>query len=178
MLAELAVANAAFSVIKEAVQNGGDIFAAGQKVFDYFNAKSAITKKAQEGGMKSDLEEFMALEQLKKQEQELKEMMIYQGRGGMWDDWLAFQVQAKKKREQEERDARIKKQKRIDAIKTFFMVTLASVMGVVAIGLIVWMILLGTGKAKLPKFSYNDEVTRTVFYTRQTPILETETINV
>jgi len=128
VLAELAIANAAFSVIKETVQNGGDIFAAGQKVFDYFNAKSEIQKKAQASGFKSDLEEFMALEQLKKQEAELKQMMIYQGRGGLWDDWLKFQVDARKKREEEERQARIKRFRRIEALKTFGLVTLLVVM--------------------------------------------------
>ena len=128
MLAELAIANAAFSVIKETIQNGGDILSAGQKLFDYFDSKSAIQKKARDGGMKSDLEEFMALEQLKKQEQELREMMIYQGRGGMWDDWLQFQVEARKRREKEEAEAKLKKQKRIEALKTFGMVTLLVVM--------------------------------------------------
>jgi hypothetical protein len=40
----------------------------------------------------------MALEQLKKQETELREMMQWQGRAGMWQDWLEFQKQAKHKR--------------------------------------------------------------------------------
>jgi hypothetical protein len=106
MLAELAVANAAFAVIKEAVQNSGDIMNAGQALFQYFDSKSVIQKKANEKGGtdRGDLEEFMALEQLKKQEAELKEMMIYQGRGGMWQDWLQFQAEAKKKREEAEKE--------------------------------------------------------------------------
>lgn len=99
MLVELAAANAAFAVIKEAVANAGDLMAAGQKVFEYFDAKSAIQKKANSKGNKSDMEEFMALEQLKKQEVQLKEMMIYQGRAGMWQDWLEFQAQAARNRE-------------------------------------------------------------------------------
>jgi hypothetical protein len=104
MLAELAVANAAFAVIKEAVQNSGDIMNAGQALFDYFDTKSVIQKKANEKGEgKSDLEEFMALEQLKKQEAELKQMMIYQGRAGMWQDWLKFQVEARQRREEAEK---------------------------------------------------------------------------
>ena len=78
--------------------------------------------------MKSDLEEFMALEQLKKQEQELRNMMIYQGRGGMWDDWMQFQVEARKKREAAEAAERLKRQKRIEALKTFGMITLLVVM--------------------------------------------------
>jgi hypothetical protein len=128
MLAEIMLANAAFGAIKETIQNGGDLISAGQKLFDYFDAKSTIQKKAKEGGMKSDLEEFMALEKLKQQEQELKQMMIYQGRGGMWDDWQQFQVDARKKREKAEAQERLKKQKRLEALKTFGMVTLLVVM--------------------------------------------------
>jgi hypothetical protein len=119
MLAELAIANAAFAVIKEAVQNSGDIMNAGQALFDYFDTKSVIQKKANEKGEgKSDLEEFMALEQLKKQEAELKQMMIYQGRAGMWQDWLKFQVEARQRREEAEKErVRLevaKRQKRLE----------------------------------------------------------------
>ena len=124
MLVELAAANAAFAVIKESIANGGDILAAGQSVFSYFNNKAAIQKKAREGGMKSDMEEFMALEQLKQQEAELRNLMIYQGRPGLWDDWLVFQVEARKKREAEEAAERLRKQHMIDAAKTTGMVAL------------------------------------------------------
>jgi hypothetical protein len=95
MLAELAVCNAAFAVIKETVQNGGDIMAAGQKLFDFFENKNAIQKKAASG---NDMEAFAALEQIKNNEAELKRMMVYHGRAGLWDDWLEFQKQAKHKR--------------------------------------------------------------------------------
>jgi preprotein translocase subunit Sss1 len=139
MLAELAIANAAFSVIKETIQNGGDILSAGQSLFNYFDNKAVIQKKAREGGMKSDLEEFMALEQLKKQEAELKQMMIYQGRGGLWDDWMQFQVEARKKREKAEAEAKLKRQKRIEALKTTAMVVLLIAM-LGGIGFIIAMI--------------------------------------
>jgi hypothetical protein len=128
MIAEIMLANAAFGAIKETIQNGGDLISAGQKLFDYFDAKSTIQKKAKEGGMKSDLEEFMALEKLKQQEQELKQMMIYQGRGGMWDDWQQFQVEARKKREKAEAEAKVKRMKRIEALKTAGMVALLIIM--------------------------------------------------
>jgi hypothetical protein len=100
MLAELALANSAFAVIKEAVQNSGDLMAAGQKLFDFFDNKNAIQKKANSG---NDMEAFAALEQIKTQEAELKRMMIYHGRAGLWDDWLKFQKEAKQRREAEER---------------------------------------------------------------------------
>jgi hypothetical protein len=111
MLVELAAANAAFAVIKEAVQNSGDLMNAGQAIFQYFDSKSAIQKKYEDkakNAKTNDIEEFFALEQLKKQEVELREMMQWQGRAGMWTDWLEFQKQAKQKRE-EARKAELRK---------------------------------------------------------------------
>ena len=128
MIAEIMLANAAFGAIKETIQNGGDLLSAGQKLFDYFDAKSTIQKKAREGGMKSDLEEFMALEKLKQQEAELKQMMIYQGRGGMWDDWQQFQSDAKRKREEAERQKVLRKQRIIGRIKDTGMIILVVVL--------------------------------------------------
>jgi len=112
MIAELAAANAAFDVIKQSIQNGKEIYEAGEAVAEYFGLKTEIQKKAHEHGYKSDLQAFMAAEQLKKQEEELKNMMIYQGRGGMWEDWLRFQSDMKKSREEEEKQAKLAKQKR------------------------------------------------------------------
>ena len=114
MLLELAAANAAFAVIKEAVTNSGEILQAGKAVFDYFDNKSKIQEKVVNtpDHKRSDMEEFFALEQLKKQEQELKEMFIYQGRPGLWDDWQRFQVQARQKRETEARELLRQEQER------------------------------------------------------------------
>jgi hypothetical protein len=130
VLAELAVANAAFAVIKEAVANSGDIMAAGDSLFKYFDTKSEIQKKAKASGGsdRGDLEAFMALEKLKKQEEELKEMMIYQGRGGLWTDWLKFQLDAKKKREAAEREKILKRQRLIGRIKDVCMIILVVVL--------------------------------------------------
>lgn len=141
MLVELAAANAAFAVIKEAINNGGDLLSLGQNLFNYFDTKAVIQKKAKEGGMRSDLEEFMALEQLKQQELELRELMIYQGRGGMWDDWLRFQVEARKKREAEEAAERYRRQQIVERIKTTGMVALLiTLLG--GIGFIIAMIII------------------------------------
>ena len=141
MLAELAIANAAFSVIKETVQNGGDIMAAGKSVFDFFDNKTKIAKKATDSG--SDSEAFFALETIKQNEKQLKELFIYQGRGGLWDDWQAFQVEARKKREAEARAIALKKRKRLAAIKNVFTiiaVILLGITGLVAVLGLVWVI--------------------------------------
>lgn len=107
MLAELAAANAAFAVIKTALANGKELSSLGSRVFDYFDSKAKIQQQAAKKGGGSDLEEFMALEQLKLQEEELRERMIYSGRPGMWNDWLKFQaVAARKRREAKDEAAR------------------------------------------------------------------------
>lgn len=112
MLAELAAANAAFAVIKETLSNGRELYEAGEALADYFGLKSELQKKAHEHGYKSDLQAFLALEKLKSYEDELKQMMIWQGRGGLWSDWLDFQKQMKESREEAKRIEDAKKTKR------------------------------------------------------------------
>ena len=105
MLAELAAANAAFAVIKGALANGKELHQLGSRVFDYFDSKAKIQEAATKKGGGSDLQEFMALEQLKQQEEELRERMVYAGRPGMWNDWVKFQAAAARKRREAKEEA-------------------------------------------------------------------------
>lgn len=144
MLAELAIANACFATIKEAVQHSGDLLSAGDALFKFFDSKAELQKKAKasNGSERGDLEAFMALEQIRKNEEELKQMMIYQGRAGLWTDWLKFQLEAKKKREAAEREKVLKRQRLIGRIKDVAMIILIIVLlgglGII-IGAAVWL---------------------------------------
>jgi hypothetical protein len=141
MIAELAIANAAFAVIKETVANGGDIIAAGQHIFKFFDSKSEIAKKANASG--SDSEAFFALEQIKNNEKALQEMFIYQGRAGLWDDWLKFQADAKRKREAEAKAillAKIKRKEKIWAWINGVLIVISVVSGLIFIAMVVWVI--------------------------------------
>jgi hypothetical protein len=111
MLAELAAANAAFAVIKGALANGKELHQLGSRVFDYFDNKAKIQEKATHKGGGSDMAEFMALEQLKQQEEDLRERMVYAGRPGMWEDWVKFQAQAARRR-REAKEAAVREAKR------------------------------------------------------------------
>jgi hypothetical protein len=107
MLLELAACNAAFSVIKEAVQNSGDLMSAGQALFSYFDNEAALQKRLNNKSgstVNTDLEEFAALEQIRTQKAELEELMNYAGRAGLLDDWRMFQAKAAKRREEEKRE--------------------------------------------------------------------------
>ena len=141
MLAELAIANAAFGVIKETIANGGDIMAAGSHIFKFFDSKSELSKKANQSG--SDSEAFFALEQIKQHEAAIQQLFIYQGRPGLWDDWLQFQAEARRKRDAEARAIMLAKLKRKELIWSWIngVIVVASVLtGVVIIGGLIWLI--------------------------------------
>ena len=137
----ISTANAAIGAVKEMIGNGRDLMDCGKELGDYFSAKSEIQKQANPNGSGSDLEAFFALEKLKQQEQELKEMMIYSGRGGMWDDWLQFQAEQKRKRDDHAKQiliAKTKRQKKINDWILGVVVSVAVLSGVGAIGVMFW----------------------------------------
>ena len=91
MLAELAIANAAFKVIKTTLSNGKEIADAGAALGKYFNAEKKINKQVKDG-TGNVMEAFQAQEKLKKNEVDLKFMLNKQRLHG-WVDFLAFKAQ-------------------------------------------------------------------------------------
>jgi hypothetical protein len=145
MLAEIAAANAAFAVIKGALANGKELHQLGSRVFDYFDNKAKIQESVTKKGGGSDLEEFMALERLKQQEEELRERMVYAGRPGMWNDWQKFQAQAaRKRREDAEAAARERKRRaeRLAQLTEYIAIGIASVIlaALITYGIILYML--------------------------------------
>ena len=118
MLAELAAANAAFSVIKQFVSNGKELSGCAKHISDFVFSKEEIEKnlkkKKARGAGGADLDEFMALEQIREKEEELKKIMIYLGRPGLWQDWQQFQAEARKSRRYAEKMAEKRRQELIE----------------------------------------------------------------
>lgn len=142
-IAVISAANSAISTIKEMVGNGQDLMSCGSQLSEYFNAKSEIQKRSQEKGQ-SDLDLFLANEQLKQREEELKNMMIYQGRGGMWSDWLDFQAKQKKARDDAKKAEQAKKLARRKAIKSGFViggVVLLSIGAIAGAGYLLYLLI-------------------------------------
>jgi hypothetical protein len=144
MIAEIAAANAAFAVIKGALANGKELHQLGSRVFDYFDNKAKIQEKATQKGGSSDLEEFMALERLKQQEEELRERMVYAGRPGMWDDWVKFQAMAaRKRREAKEAAAReaLRRKQNLAKLTEYIAIGMATVVlaGLMIYGIVLYM---------------------------------------
>lgn len=137
MLAELAAANAAFSIIKKAVSNGRELSQYAHKIGEIVGAKEALQKKVNKkkaAHKTTDFEEFMALERVKEQEDELKQIMIWSGRPGLWQDWVRFQTDARKAR----RDAEAEAERRIRWWTEVTIVTVCFILGIAALVFFVW----------------------------------------
>jgi hypothetical protein len=86
----------------------------------------------------------MALEQLRQQEEELRERMVYAGRPGMWTDWLKFQAQAARQRreakEEAAREARRRKEQ-LENMAEYIAIGLAVIVlaGLLVGGFIIYM---------------------------------------
>ena len=147
MLAELAAANAAYHVIKQAVTNGNELANYAKHISKWVGAEEDLQKKVEKksnnvfnkilGKEGDDFEEFMALDKIKQQKSELVSYMRLYGRAGLYDDWVAYQAQARKAR----REAIKQRQKEIDRIKeiTAWIVVIVAVWGGAGLGLYLYI---------------------------------------
>ena len=146
MLAELAAANAAFSVIKNFVSNGKELTGCAKQISDFVFSKEQIEKNLKKKKAKgiggNDLEEFMALEQIREKEEELKKMMIYLGRPGLWQDWQAFQAEARKSRRYAEKMAKKQREELIELV-TYIV---GGIFFIVGVGFIIYFAAKWAGK--------------------------------
>ena len=146
MLAELAAANAAFAIIKKCVENGSDLAKAGKAISDFTLNKDAVQKKAQKqgsnlDGSKSDLDEFLALDELKRKEDELRSMMQLYGRANMYPDYVKFCAEARRQRAEAAAEAKRLAIKRQDDILLFIYWAACIGIGVFALGLFVYILM-------------------------------------
>jgi len=129
MLAEIAMANAAFGVIKSAVQNGRDLAQCGKSISDFLNAEDKVKNKA-EGDKNSifkkvmgkdtdDFESFIALDKIKEQRRQLESHMRLYGRPGLYDSWVEYQAQARKARKEAEKQRQKDREEFIEAVSIF-----------------------------------------------------------
>ena len=119
MLEMLMVANSAFAVIKQTLENGKDIASAGNAISRFVGAEEQLQRDLHKkrnsiwtnllGRTDNDLEEFMALEQIRVKNEKLREYMQLYGRAGLWTDYQAYCAEARKARK--EAEAKRKKQR-------------------------------------------------------------------
>ena len=96
-IAAVKIANEAIGAIKEFAGHVQSVGEMGPQLTKLADAKEVIETKAKNG----DMEAFFELEKIKNQEAEIKQMFIYQGRAGLWDDYCTFIATRKKLKENE-----------------------------------------------------------------------------
>lgn len=126
MLEMLIAANSAFAVIKKTIENSGEIINAGAAISNFCAAEDQLRNDLHKkknsiwtnflGKSDSDLEEFMALEQIKQKQDMLREYMQLYGRANLYNDYIVFCSEARKNRKQAALNRRKQKQKIQDTI--------------------------------------------------------------
>jgi len=126
MISELMIANQCFDVLKKTVMNGRDIMSAGKAISKFVQAEEELQARGNAkknsiwrrigGSDGSDLEEFMALEQIAAKKAELRSMMQLYGRGGMYNDFVRFQAEQRKKRQEAIEDQRKRRQRLVHGV--------------------------------------------------------------
>ena len=133
MLEMLMVANSAFAVIKQTLENGKDLSSAGSAIANFVGAEDKLQQDLHKkknslwtnflGKTDNDLEEFMALESIRVKQEKLREYMQLYGRANLYKDYVQFCADARVAR----KEARVKQQKRKDYIKDM---TLKIILGI------------------------------------------------
>jgi len=135
-IAAIKIANEAIGAIKEFAGHVSSVGEMGKDLTKLADAKDELQKSAADG----DMEAFWALEDIKKHEAEVKQMFIYNGRPGLWDDYCNFISNRKTLRENARKREAAKKARRKRLIKDWSIgigVTLAALS---AIGLCVYLL--------------------------------------
>jgi len=143
-IAVVTTANTAIGAVKELLKNGKDITDCAAQLGQYFDAKAEIQRKSgSKQSTGSDLENFLHLEKLRQQEEELKNMLIYQGRANLYQDFLKYAAEAKRNRDEAleaQKKAKIAKRKRNMALLRSMVIVFICVLGLAAVGgFIYWL---------------------------------------
>lgn len=112
-IAAIKIANEAIGAIKEFAGHVESVGQMGKDLTKLADAKAELQKSAADG----DMEAFWALEDIKRHEAEVKQMFIYNGRPGLWEDYVNFIENRKTLRENERKRVEAKKLARRKAIK-------------------------------------------------------------
>jgi len=144
-IAAIKIANEAIGAIKEFAGHIQSVGEMGPQLTKLADAKEQIEKDAKAG----DMEAFFELEKIRNKEAEIKQMFIYQGRAGLWDDYQKFMQNRKQLKENERKRIAEAKKRRKKQIKDWSIgigVTLAVLSAVGLIGYIFYWIVTTKGK--------------------------------
>jgi hypothetical protein len=144
-IAAIKIANEAIGAIKEFAGHVESVGQMGKDLTKLADAKEDLEKKAKDG----DMECFFELENIRRQEYEVKQMFIYAGRPGLWEDYVKFIENRKTLRENERKRIAAEKARRRKLIKDWgigIVVTIAALSAVGICGYFLYWLISTKGK--------------------------------
>ena len=136
-IAAVELANQAINGIKELASHVTSVGQMGKQLTQLADAHDELEKESEQGSM----EAFWALENIKKKEYEIKQLFIYAGRPGLWDDYQTFIRNRKEMKKKAAERERLKKLAKKRAIKNGLIYTAAVLAGCLAVAGGVWLLL-------------------------------------
>jgi len=152
MIAELAAFNAAFATVKATINAGRDIMSCANSIGDMIGAEEQLRARGDRkknsmwsklaGKDTNDFEEFMAIEKMRNQRKELISALQLYGRPGLKDDFIKFEVEARKKR----RAQAIAAEKQKQTIIEWAVGGVIVILGIAGMAFTLWFVGKGQGK--------------------------------
>jgi len=136
-IAAIELANQAIKGIKELAGHVTSVGQMGKQLTQLADAHDELEKESAQGSM----EAFWALEDIKKKEYEIKQLFIYCGRAGLWDDYQTFirnRKEMKRKAEEREKARKLAKKK---AVKNGLIYTALVLIGCLTVAGGIWLLL-------------------------------------
>ena len=144
MLAELAIINGAIATIKTTIAHGHDLSKAASSIAKFVTAEEDIRERANAkknsmfskllGKDTGDFEEFIHLEEISQKREELREILQLYGRPGMYNDWVKYQSEARKKRQ----EAREEQKKALEKLVRNIMISILVIVIVSGLLAVAW----------------------------------------
>ena len=123
-IAAIKIANEAVAAIKQFAGHVSSVGELGTHLTKLADAKEVIEAKSKNG----DMECFFELEKINQREAEIKNLFIYQGRPGLWEDYCKFINNRKQIKENERKRKQALKANRAKVLKE------SLIAGVIVIG--------------------------------------------
>ena len=144
-LAVVSAANVAIGQVKQLIGHGNDISSMGRQLGAILTAEETL--KAQGESKKKSLfsqamgkdedsfEEFLQLDKIREARKEIESMMRLYGRPGLYNDWVTFQVEERKRKKAEAEERAKAREKIVNALQ--WTIAIVVVFGM-AFGLLFW----------------------------------------
>jgi len=147
MLAELAAFTAAMKTVEGTIRAGKSLASAAQSIGQMAESKDTLHQKLQKKKnspfsrqVEADLEEFMALEQIREAEAQLKQIMIYTGRAGLHGDFLKYQADARKARKAAQLKAQKEREEMIETVTAIVGIGIGVTIVIGALGALIYYV--------------------------------------